>query len=179
MFKKEAPIYSAILIIYLVIITILRWQLKFEMFLFWLGGFFGLLLYNLDHVVYLLWQSPEEPTALKFKQLISKRRFNQSLDLLSVTCQERKQLMAHSVIFQGALVVLTFFALSSTASLFGKGMAIGLFLYSLINQGLKLAREEGLGDWFWQLGIRLSSTGEAFYFLSLVVIFFFFSRMLV
>ena len=179
MFKKEAPLYSAVLIIYLSAITVLRWQLQWQMLLFWLGGFFGLVLYNLDHLVYLLWQAPDGPTAVKFRQLIRERRLKEGVFLLSETCQERKNLVGHSVIFQGVLVVLTFFALSSSASLFGKGMVIGLFLYSLTNQGLLLAEGKDLSSWFWQLGFKPSAKTEAFYFLFLVLIFLFFSRILI
>ena len=83
------------------------------------------------------------------------------------------------MIFQLVLVVLAFFALSSSNSLFGKGMVIGLFLYSLINQGLALAREGNLDSWFWQVGIKPDKKGEAFYYLLLVLVLLYFSWMLI
>lgn len=179
MFKKEAPVYSAALIIYLAVITLLSWPLQWPMALFWLGGFLGLLLYNLDHLVYLLWQSPDEPTALEFKQLLKSRRFKGAANLLVRTCQERKRLVGHSVIFQAVLVALTFFTLSSTASYLGKGLVMGLFFYALINQGRHLARGGDLSSWFWQVNIKPTRKGEAIYFLALLFILAYFSWMLI
>ncbi|HUW21853.1 MAG TPA: hypothetical protein VMW41_04270 [Candidatus Bathyarchaeia archaeon] len=179
MFRQKAPVYSAVLLIYLGLVTFLRWQFKIEIVFFWLGGFAGLLLYNLDQVVYLVWQDPNSLTTGKLKTLVNQRRFKESLDLLSDTCDERKHLVAHSVVFQIALVALTFFAISSTASLFGKGLVIGLFLYSLINQGLLLVQGKSMACWFWQLGIKLTRRAEACYFLSLVIILFLFTLLLI
>ena len=179
MFRKKARTYSAALLVYLVVITLLRWPLQWEMALFWLGSFFGLLLYNLDHVAYLLWQEPQEPTAIRFKELMVKRRFKEGLTLLDTTCSQRKRLVGHSVVFQAVLVILTYFAVSSTASFFGRGLAIGLFFYSLVHQGLLLAKGENLSSWFWQVDIKLTPKGEALYFLALLIILFYFSWMLV
>jgi hypothetical protein len=177
--EKEIKIYSAVLIVYLVIISFLRWELNWRVLLLWLGGFVGLALYNLDHLAYLLWQAPEDSAAIEFRQLVSQRRFKEGLFLLIKTADQRKRLVGHSVIFQGVLVALTFFAVSSTASLLGKGLVMGLFLYSLINQALLLLAGHDLSSWFWQVQTRLSKTGEAFYFLILVIIFFYFSRFLI
>lgn len=179
MFRKQAPFYSATLLVYLGIITLLSWPIPWQLSFFWVGGFFGLLLYNLDHVAYLLWQAPEAATAVKFRQLSKERRFRETFTLLEETSQERKRLVGHSVIFQIVLVVLAFFAVSSTASYFGKGMVMGMFLYSLVNQGLLLLRGRDLTNWLWQVRIKPSRKGEAIYFLILVVLFVFFSLMII
>lgn len=179
MFNRRAPTYAAILIIYLVIITLLRWSWQWQWGLFWLGGFFGLLLYDFDHVVYLLWQAPEEPTSILFKQILRERRGKEAFRLLEQTAGQRTRLVAHSVIFQGCLLVLAFFTVSSTYSFFGQGMMMGLFLHSLIYQGRLLLADQGLASWFWQTGVRISTKAEAFYYLGLVVFFIFFSGYLI
>lgn len=179
MFKKEAPIYSAVLLIYLVLITIIGWRIEWRTGFFWLGGFVGMLLYNLDHLVYLLWQNPETSTSAELQRLLKERRFKEALNLLSTTAGQREQLVGHSVIFFSVLIILTFFTLSSTYSLFGKGLVVGLYLYAVVNQGLLLIRSRDLSSWFWQVGLKPNYKGQAFYFLGLVLILIYFTRYLV
>ena len=179
MFREKVPVYSAVLICYLGLISLFRWPFGFEIVWWWFGGLFGLFLYNLDHVIYLLWQAPKEVTAIEFKKLLVERKIKNAFALLCQTNQERTRLVGHSVIFQLALVVVTFFAVSSTASLFGKGLVMGMFFYSLINQGQLLLKGKGLLSWFWQVGFKISAKAEAFYFLGLLVLLFFFSRYLI
>ncbi|MBN1263630.1 MAG: hypothetical protein JW991_04715 [Candidatus Pacebacteria bacterium] len=179
MFKKNAPVYSAFLIGYLCLITLLRWQFHWQLVFLWLGGFLGLLIYNLDHVTYLLWQNPEGETAVRFRQLTTQRRFKEAFALLTDTCGERKRLVGHSVVFQATLLAVSFFAVSSTNSLFGKGLVMAMLLYSLINQGMLLANGSSLANWFWQVRIKRSSKIEAFYYLGMVLFFLLFSWMLI
>jgi hypothetical protein len=178
-FKKEIRVYAAVLLIYLVVVTLLHWPPVWQMAFFWLGGFFGLLLYNFDHVVYLLWQSPSEEAALKFKELLRQRSFGGMLRLLVETKGERRRLVGHSVIFQAVLVILAYFTLSSTVSFFGKGMVMGLFGYSLIHQGWLFVKGRRLSEWFWQLDLSLTPASEALYYLVLIVLFFLFSWRLI
>ncbi|MFC1790831.1 hypothetical protein ACFLZP_05125 [Patescibacteria group bacterium] len=179
MLKKDIPLYSAVLIIYLSIISLLYWQLSWAVVLLWLGASLGLVLYNLDHLAYLLWQVPGSQTALEFRRLLVKGDFKNGFSLLEKTCYQRDRLVGHSVVFQLVLMVLTLFTLSSTVSPFGKGLVMGLFLYSLINQGLLLLRGKSIDCWFWQLKMKLGQAGEAFYFIGVLFVFFFFSRLLI
>jgi len=177
--KRKIEIYSAVLLVWLVAVTLIRWRFTWDLIPLWLGGFFGLAIYGLDHLIYFFWQEPEPSLVEKLRGLVVARRFKEILAFLVETAPNRTRLVGHSVIFQGVLVVLAFFALSSTASLFGKGMAMGLFLYSLINQGSLLLNKKSLKSWFWQVEIKLSDNGEVFFYLSLVLIFLLFSWMLV
>lgn len=177
--RREVRNYSAILIIYLVLLTLLRWRFEWQMVLFWLGAFLGLAIYNLDHLVYLFGQFPEDENTARLKQFLMGKDYKGGFNLLVETAPERKQLVGHSVIFQAVLVILTFFAVTSSASFFGRGLVMGMLLYSIVNQGLLITRGQGLGSWFWQTGIRLDQRGEAFYFLILGLVFLFLSRLLI
>ncbi len=179
MWRKKVTTYSSILLVYLVVITILRWQIAWRWLFFWLGGFMGLALFNLDHLVYLLWQVPDDPNTPVLKRLLKERKVMPILDFLSKTTPSRSRLVAHSIIFQLALVVLGFFALTSTAGIFGKGLMIGLFLYPLIAQGGALLRGEDIAGWFWQVGKVPERRHQAFYYLGMLAVFLIFSLLLI
>jgi hypothetical protein len=169
---KSSQITSTIILA--VILTILGLHYQFSLIYLWIGLFFGNFLYHLDHLIYCLIEAPYEFTAQRIKRMIEQKQFRQGLDLLTGTEGDRKRTIFHSVVFQAGLVVACFLILTSSSSLVGKGMVIGLLLHSLVEQGRSLARKEAISDWFWQIKTEVSSTTQTLYFLSLVILFLIF-----
>ena len=179
MWRKKIVSYSSILLVYLVVISFLRWQWSWRWAFFWLGGFVGLGLFNLDHLVYLLWQAPEDEHAPELKRRLKEKKIVPVLDFLSRTAGSRKKLVAHSVVFQVVLVVLGFFALTSTVGIFGKGMMMGLFLYPLLVQGERLLKGKRIDGWFWQVEQVPPFRDQALYYCGMLLVFLIFSWLLI
>jgi hypothetical protein len=169
---KSSQITSTIILG--IILTILGWHYQFSLIFFWIGLFFGNFLYHLDHLIYCLIQAPYEFTPQRIKRMIEQKQFHQSLDLLTGTEGERKRTIFHSVVFQAMLVVACFLILTSSSSLLGKGMLMGLLLHSLVEQGRSIVKKETINDWFWQIKTEVSSTIQTLYSLGLVFIFLIF-----
>lgn len=165
---KSSQITSTLILA--IVLTILGWQLKFSLVFLWIGLFLGNFLYHLDHLIYCLIQAPYEFTAQRIKRMIEQKQYRQSLDLLMGSEGERKKTIFHSVVFQVGLVVACFLILTSSSSLLGKGMVMGLLLHSLVEQGSALVKRETIDDWFWQIKAQIPQTTQAIYFFSLVFI---------
>lgn len=165
---KSSQITSTLVLA--ITLTIFGWHYQLSLVFLWIGLFLGNFLYHLDHLIYCLIQAPYEFTAQRIKRMIEQKQFRQSLDLLTGTEEERKRTIFHSVVFQVMLVVACFLILTSSSSLLGKGMLLGLLLHSLVEQGRVLVRKETINDWFWQIKSEIPQTTQVIYFFSLVFI---------
>ncbi|MCJ7827870.1 hypothetical protein MUP65_01850 [Patescibacteria group bacterium] len=179
MWRKKATSISLVLLAYLTIISFLRFQWSWRWGLFWLGTFFGTAFFNFDHILYLIWQDPQDPNTAKLKELFATKKLGLILDFLSQTARSRPRLVAHSIVFQIALVVLGFFTLTSTAVLFGQGMVMGLLLYPLLLQAQSLMAGRSIKGWFWQVDWQLDRGQQAAYFLIMFLFFLFYSFLLI
>lgn len=75
--------------------------------------------------------------------------------LLYKTRGERNELIFHTIFFQLIFFVLTFWMLSSSGSLFGRGMVLAFALHLLIDQAIDLTELGNLGNWFTNLPVIL------------------------
>jgi len=103
------------------------------------GGVIGWNLPILDYFVYIYFTHPEEEISKGLKnQLRSGTIFN-SLRLIDKNRDSMPHLGFRSALFGAAWVILAFFAVTSSASYFGKGVVMAVGLYLLAEQ------------WDWQL----------------------------
>lgn len=86
-----------------------------------------------------------------------------------------KRRVLHSVLVQLILLAACFFVLTSSSSLLGKGFVLGLFLHTLIDQGLAFKKKGRIDDWFWQLRTIPNILTQKVYFFILSLLFMVFS----
>lgn len=167
MLKKHLlPIF-----LFLLLVSLLHWQIKFSLIFFWLGALLGSFLLDLDQAIYCYFQSPHEFSSQRLKRLWEQKDYRGAVIFLLETKEEREKLVFHSVLFQAVLLVASFFVLTSSASFFGKGVVMGLFLQSLIEEGRQLHKKGQMDNWFWQLQLTPVPRVQIFYFLLLILIF--------
>lgn len=174
MFKKEILNNLWLVLIWLLAVTLLRWDWQWNLVLFWLGGILGVFLFNLDHLFYLLVISPHELTSQRFQRLLEQKKFKEALVLMFDTTYERYRLPFHNALFQVILLVLCFFVLTSTNNLFGSGLVMGMMLHLLKDEVGELLskQEERLKKWlFWQVNFEISFDQQKL-FVVLMVLFF-------
>jgi hypothetical protein len=174
MLKKEFLINLLLALIWLLIVTLLRWDWQWNLIFLWLGAFLGILLFNLDHLFYLLVVSPHELTSQRFQRLLAQRKIKEALVLMFDTTFERQRLPFHNAFFQVILLVLCFFVLTSTNHLFGSGLVMGMMLHLLKDEVGELLnkQEERLKKWlFWQVDFEISFDQQKL-FVILMVLFF-------
>ncbi|HJY98346.1 MAG TPA: hypothetical protein VJ227_01380 [Patescibacteria group bacterium] len=144
---------------------------------FWVGGVFGTILPDIDHVIYFYFVSPTDLTSQRFDFLAKKKALGRMIGLLYQTRTERKGLIFHTIFFQVIFFILTFWMLSSSGSLFGKGMVLAFALHLSIDQLMDLTELKGLGNWMKYLPFSLDYEKSKFYWLGstlLLLIFGFF-----
>lgn len=134
--KKEVLNNLIYFFIYFVFVTLFNKLFSFTYWPIYLGGLIGLFMPNLDHILYIFVFKPLELTSQRVKILINEKRYKEALMLLYDTKEERKDLIFHSTNFQLIFAVLTFWVISSSGNLFGRGLVLGFFLSLVIKSRL-------------------------------------------
>lgn len=173
MFKKEIKTHLLVTVVWLVLITFLRWSWHWNLILIWLGGIVGTFLIDIDHLLYTLIY-PHELTSMRVRRLLEQRQFKEALILLVDTHDERYKLALHSALFQIVLYVACFFVLTSTGSLFGSGLVMAMALH-LLKDDFDLLLN-GKEEWlkrllFWQIKAEISLRQQKFYVILMLFIF--------
>lgn len=172
--KKELLIHLFSFGLVFLLITLAKspWFDK-ELTLFWLGGVLGTLLLDTDHLTYAFFWRPHELTPQRTMRLINQKRYWSAILLLAGSRQERTQLLAHTVSFQALFAILSFLAVTSSTSILGKGLVLGFFLHSLVDQALDFQEIGDLRNWFWQVPKAESRTLHWLWFLGGILFFVF------
>lgn len=172
--KKELATHLTVFsLVFLLISGIkLPWEVS-EILFFWLGGLFGTFLLDLDHLIYALFWRPYELTPQRAARFLSQGKPWEAILLLADSHRERSQLLAHTVIFEALLVILSFLAITSSTSFFGKGLVLGFFLHMLVDQALDFKVVGDLRNWFWQIPKYQSRELHALWFVGGILVFLF------
>lgn len=188
--KKEIASHLLITAFWLAAVTLLRianhpflgWIYYLEFVGFWMGGILGTMLLDIDHLIYILAVRPNESTSLKIKDLIIQKDYRGALKLLGETYGERTHLTFHNALFQIAFFGLCFWVLTSTDSLFGKGLVMATALHLLKDEleFLLKGKEEQLRLWlFWPLGVVISLENQRYFIVIMLLAFIIFSLLLI
>ena len=132
--KNKAFIYISILVSFFLFISLYRNWLDLIYWPFWLGGLVGIILPELDQVVYVFFSNPQEVTSQRVQFLCKNKQFKRCAQLLLSTRQERIGLIFHTIFFQAIFFVLTFWVMTSSTSLFGKGIVLAFCLHLILDQ---------------------------------------------
>lgn len=157
--KKIARKHLIVLGIYLLSITILRWELpkSFVMFFdlagFWVGGVIGMVLLDIDRIIHIYIERPHEQLSQQIQQYLKQKQWKDAAETLLLRRGEQYHLAFRNAIFAVAFVPVLFFAFTSTAGLFGKGIAAGVMLHFLYDSWRDYRRDPGhLKSWlFWMV----------------------------
>jgi len=165
------------LFIFFTLITVYKQWFNPYYILFWLGGFLGTILVDLDEFVYIYYLEPNDPSSLNAKLEISKKHFVQTWKNLAATRRSRSKLIFHTATFNIFFLILAFLVLTSTGSIFGHGLVLGFSSRLFIDQ-MKDFRDLGnLDSWFRQIQLNLDRDRVKLYlianFITLLVFGFF------
>jgi len=170
MIKKELTSHYLVTLVWLVVMSLLRWRWNLELIWLWLGALVGTMILDLDQVFYALVIYPEE----KAKELWQQRKIRPLLEYLAETSLQRVRLTFHNALFQVGFLVFSFWVLTSTGGLFGKGLVMGANLHLLKDEFhlLLRGREEELRRWlFWPIKANVSLEGQKMFVLAMFLVF--------
>lgn len=175
--RKELFLHFAFWFSFFVFITLIRQYFNLSYWPFWVGGVVGIFLPDIDHLIYVYFVKPQELTSQRVGYLVEKNDIKRSVELLYETRTERRGLIFHTIFFQVIFLVLTFWMMSSSGSLFGKGMVLSFALHLSVDQLVDLRELGSLGNWFKDLPFQLDLNQSKVYWMIttiLVVVFGFF-----
>lgn len=170
--KKELFVHFSVFVIIFFVISLAKfpWFLR-ELLFFWFGGLSGTFLLDVDHLIYAFFWRPHELTPQRATRLLVQGKPLQAITLLADSHRERTQLLAHTVAFQVLFVVLSFWVLTSSASIFGKGLVLGVFAHILVDQALDFKVVGDLRNWFWQIPKAEGKELHAFWLVGGILVF--------
>lgn len=140
--RKEIINYLMFWFAYFVLVTIFNSLYSFNYWPLYLGGLVGLFMSNLDHLLHVFVLKPQELTSLRVIALFNNKQIKEAINLLYDTREERRDLMFHTVIYQIVFTVLTFWVVTSSGNLFGRGLVLGYFLSLTIYNLRKFVNKE-------------------------------------
>lgn len=145
--KREFFIHFSFWFSFFVIFSIVGNHLKIYYWPFWVGGLIGTTLPDLDHFIYALFLDPQELTSQRVGHLLKGGNIKRVITLLYETRYERKNLVFHTFLFQTIFVVLTFLVLSSSTSIFARGVVLAFLIHLSVDQLVDFVDIKSLETW--------------------------------
>ena len=156
--RRELFIHLSFWFSFFVLLSLVKHFLSLSYWPFWVGGAIGVFLPDLDHLIYVYFIKPTDLSSQRVNYLVNKRQLWRSIQLLYETRSERRGLIFHTIFFQIIFLVLTFWIMSSSASLFGRGLVLSFALHISIDQLVDLVDMKNLGNWLKFLPVTLDLT---------------------
>ena len=158
--KREVFIHFSFWISIFIIISVIKNNLGLSYIPFFIGGVVGTILPDIDHLLYVYLIKPQELTSQRFQEMLKNKEIFRSVDLLYETREERKNLIFHTKFFQGLFLIVLFFVMSSSGSIFGKGLTLAFALHLAIDHMIDiydLNRFDNTNEKiYWFMGMALT-----------------------
>lgn len=151
-------------------IAIIRHYFALGDWAFWVGGLVGIFLPDVDHLIYVLFVSPQELTSQRFFYLLGRKETWRAIEVLYETRSERKGLIFHTILFQLIFLILTFWMMTSSGSLFGRGLVLSFALHLSVDQLVDLAEFGSFDNWLKISPIKFDLAGARIYWLIVLLL---------
>lgn len=132
--KRIFFIHFAFFVSVFILFSIFRGWLSLSYWTFWVGGVFGSIIPEADQLLYVFFINPQELNSQRAVFLIKNRDFVGALRLLFETKGERHDLIFHSNTFLIVSGILFVWILTSSGSILGFGLILGLTLDLLLDR---------------------------------------------
>lgn len=117
----------------------------------WLGSVVGFLFVFCDRFVYALISNSDEVGSLKIKDLFAKGKLVEGVAVVFSEREKPKHLVMRSILFVFVWMVLSVFTATSVASLFSRGLLLGLGTHLIFDLLWDYWRKQDMSTWFWQI----------------------------
>jgi len=163
--RRDLFIHLSFWFSFFVLISIFKHYLSLSFWPFWLGGTLGVFLPDLDHLIYVFFLDPQDLTSQRVSFLCQKKEYKRAIELLYETRSERRELAFHTLIFQIIFFILAFWVMSSSASIFGKGLVLSFALHLSVDQLVDLSDMKSLSNWTKSFPFKLDLAKSKIYWL--------------
>lgn len=176
--KRELALHFISTLILLVLIVLLKGWFSLSYWPLLVGGFVGTFLPDVDHLIYVYFINPQELTSQRVASLVEQKEIPRTVSLLYETRSERKGLIFHSFYFQLLFWILTFLVVSSSGSVFGRGLVAAFSLHLIADEYIDIREMGNLSNWFSSVGIVLTKERETLYLIANAIVLLIFSILL-
>jgi hypothetical protein len=156
-------------LIYLCVLTLLRWRLSWSLFSLWTGGLIGVFILDLDIPAANIFLSPG-----KLRQAFQLFQQNKLPDLHQLLIKPSPDLpqgsLTRSVIFEILVAALALYTVSS-GTLFSAGFIMALWLRILSEQLTGFLAQGHYSQWFWQINTEVSHNWQAIFLITSTILF--------
>lgn len=164
--KRELSTHFIYWLIFFALIILIRQHFSLNYIYFVVGGLLGVVLPDIDHLIYAYFIKPGDLTSQRINYLVNKNEIKRTVELLYETREERRELIFHSIFFQGILFILVFWILTSSGSLLGKGLVLSFVFHLSVDQLIDLKNFGDLGMWFKNLPFKLDINQSKIYWIA-------------
>jgi hypothetical protein len=162
--KSSFYSHLRVLVIYLLAVSVLRGVIPHNILMvldligLWIGGLLGFLLLDLDRLINVYIERPQEQLSLEVRQLVSRQQWKAAANMLFMRRREQSHLAFRNGVFGVIFLGVVFFAFTSAANLFGKGLAAGVMIHFLYDAWRDSMRDpERFVSWFgWMVQRELA-----------------------
>jgi hypothetical protein len=176
--KREAIIHFTFWVAFFLLISLFRGWFSLAYLPLWFGGIVGTILPDVDHLIYVYFLRPHELSSQRVNSMVSKHELVKSLQYLAETRSERTHLIFHTGYFQAIFFALAFLVITSSGSIFGRGLVLGFALHLIIDQVVDIMETGKLENWLRQLPIELEEEQQRWYLGLMLLIFLVFAFIL-
>jgi hypothetical protein len=151
------------MISFFILITIYRGWFDTYYIPFWLGGILGTIMPDIDQLIYVYVLKPTETNSRRVTAMLDRRDIFGAVKTMVEARYQRDKLIFHTAQFQLIFLMLTFFVVSSSGSVFGRGIVLAFSLHLFIDQVIDLVDTGGLKNWFTKLPVSLDKEQRRWY----------------
>ncbi len=155
-----------ITLIYLAVVSVVRFKLDLNLLPFWLGGLIGSVILYSDYFFQVFLVQPELEMSKEAKRRYKTGDYKEVFRYVFDHATEIKSLTFHTILFQVIFTVFAFFIMTSTSSFLGQGIVVGALLSLLTKQYLEIKLNGRLNDdWFSRINVNLPPQSQKIYLL--------------
>jgi hypothetical protein len=161
--RRELFVHLSFWFSFFVFVALFKHFLNLGSWPFWVGGILGVFLPDIDHLVYVLFMNPQDLTSQRVNFLYGRREIIRMIQLLYETRSERKGLIFHTIFFQVIFLILSFWVITSSMSLFARGLVLSFSLHLFVDQFVDLVEIGNLDNWQGYIPITLNPSQSRIY----------------
>ncbi len=164
--KRELLIHFIFWVSIFILITLFKHYFNFGYWPFYVGGLLGVVLPDLDHFLYVYLIRPDDLSSQRINYMVNKKEILKGIEYLYDTRIERRNLIFHSIFFQGIFFIVLFWVLSSSGSLLGRGLALSFMIHLCVDQLIDIKDFGSLNNWYTNLPFRLDFNQAKMYWIA-------------
>ncbi len=161
--RKELLIHTIPFLLFFALTSLVKGWLSLPYWPLFVGGIIGTILPDVDHIIYVYYLRPYELTSQRAIYMVQKGDLLRTWQLLAATRSERIKLILHTTIFHITFALLAFLILTSSSSLFGRGIVLAFLLHLTIDLFVDYSSTKNINNWTSKLNIILDNTQTIIY----------------